>query len=49
LALRASPRARDASNLDPQIAKIKLYRNGKRLSREKFWLDDGSDAVLFLA
>jgi hypothetical protein len=34
------------SNIDQQIAKIGLYREGKRISREQFWVDQGG-AVFF--
>lgn len=39
-------RSKLISNLDQQVAKIRLYRDGKRISREQFWLD-GSGTVFF--
>lgn len=39
-------RSKLISNLDQQIAKIKSYEGGHRVSRESFWLD-GSGAVFF--
>ena len=33
-----------ASNIDQQITKIGLFREGKRISREEFWID-GSGAI----
>jgi hypothetical protein len=35
-----------ASNIDQQITKIGLFREGKRISREQFWVD-GSGAIYF--
>src|SRR5258707_6749612 len=34
------------SNIDQQITKIGLFREGKRISREQFWVD-GSGAIYF--
>jgi hypothetical protein len=34
------------SNIDQQIVKIGLFREGKRISREQFWVD-GSGAIYF--
>jgi hypothetical protein len=39
-------RSKLIANLDQQVAKIRLYRDGKRISREQFWLD-GSGTVFF--
>src|SRR5688500_1179948 len=35
-----------ASSIDAQIVKIGLFREGKRISREQFWID-GSGAIFF--
>lgn len=35
-------RSKFASSLDGQIAKISLFRDGRRVSREQFWTDSGS-------
>ncbi|KRR23267.1 hypothetical protein [Bradyrhizobium retamae] len=35
-----------SSNIDQQITKIGLFREGKRISREQFWVD-GSGAIYF--
>jgi hypothetical protein len=35
-----------ASNIDQQIVKIGLFREGKRVSRKQFWVD-GSGAMYF--
>jgi hypothetical protein len=35
-----------ASSIDHQIVKIGLFREGKRVSREQFWVD-GSGNILF--
>jgi hypothetical protein len=35
-------RSKFASSLDQQIAKISLFRDGRRVSREQFWTDSGS-------
>lgn len=35
-----------ASNIDQQIIKIGLFREGKRVSREQFWVD-GSGSMFF--
>ena len=34
------------TNIDQQITKIGLFREGKRISREQFWVD-GSGAIFF--
>ena len=34
------------ANIDQQITKIGLFRDGKRISREQFWVD-GSGAIYF--
>jgi hypothetical protein len=34
------------SNIDQQITKVGLFREGKRISREQFWVD-GSGAIFF--
>jgi hypothetical protein len=34
------------ANIDQQIAKIGLFREGKRISREQFWVD-GAGAIFF--
>ena len=34
------------SNIDQQITKIGLFREGKRISREQFWVD-GSGTIYF--
>jgi hypothetical protein len=39
-------RSKLISNLDQQIAKIRNYRDGKRISREQFWVDQ-SGTVFF--
>jgi hypothetical protein len=35
-------RSKFASSIDQQIAKISLFRDGRRVSREQFWTDSGS-------
>ncbi len=35
-----------AANLDQQINKINLFREGKRISREQFWVD-GNGTIYF--
>ncbi len=35
-----------ASSIDQQIVKIGLFRDGKRVSREQFWVD-GSGTMFF--
>ena len=42
----AKRRNRFTSSLDQQILKIGLFREGKRISRESFWVD-ASGAILF--
>jgi hypothetical protein len=39
-------RNRFCANLDSQIIKVGLFREGKRISREQFWVD-GSGAVFY--